>query len=76
MPSLEKFYNGLLLDILRFILDFYCNYFFREKNHDISVAEVVQGLLTQNSTNNIAKTRYFNSYMISKIKITKNKRYN
>ena len=63
LPSFEYFNNGQQFSIVGFILSLNRNHFFVKKGSQILSAQIISGQLTENPTNNIARTIYFNLNM-------------
>ena len=54
---------------MRFVLCFSKNYLLGKKGHQISLVQIIQSLLTENSTYCIAKSIYLNLDIILQIKM-------
>ncbi len=68
-PSLEGFNDGQQLAVVGLIPSFYRNHLSEKKSYRILSAQIIQGQLTENSTNSIARNIRLNLDMMLQIKM-------
>lgn len=61
LPNLKCFNNGQKLTVMNFVFCFSENYLLRKKDYWMPLTQIIQGQLTKNSTNCIAKSISFNT---------------
>ncbi len=68
-PGLEDFNNAQQLAVIGFIPSFCWNHLPGEKGYQIPLSRIIQGQLTENYTNSIARSIRLNLDMILRIKM-------